>query len=370
MMRSRAAVAIAPGKPLEVMEVYLTRPQRGEVLVEFKASGLCARDAYGLSGADPDAIFPAIFGHEGAGIVIEVGKDVTGLKPGDHVVSLSLPSHDDCPICFSQKVHPYGSTKGHVAAAPFSMLDGTPLYQNGSCSTFAHHSVLPQHALTKVDPKVPFDALCYLGGGVSAGLGAVLNTAKVEAGARAVVFGLGAIGLNVVQGLRLAGADMIIGVDLNDEKKAWGAHFGMTHFVNPSRVEGSLVQHIIALTKTPFDHIGGADYSFDCTGNVKVMRDALESTHSGWGVSVVVGDFPAGAEIQTRPFTLSKGRVWKGACLAGDCGHRDLSKIVEWYAQGKIEVDRLITHKMPLNEINAGFDLMRKGQSIRAVVEF
>lgn len=376
-MRTRAAVAVAAGKPLEIMEVNLDGPKAGEVLVEIKATGICHTDEFTLSGADPEGIFPSILGHEGAGVVVEVGEGVTTLKPGDHVIPLYTPECRQCASCLSGKTNlctAIRATQGQGlmpdGTTRFSMLDGTPIYHYMGCSTFANHTVLPEIALAKVDPNAPFDKICYIGCGVTTGIGAVINTAKVEIGAKAVVFGLGGIGLNVIQGLKLAGADMIIGVDLNDSKKEWGEKFGMTHFVNPSKIEGSVVQEIVDLTKTPFDQIGGADYSFDCTGNVKVMRDALECTHRGWGVSVVIGVAPAGAEISTRPFQLVTGRIWKGTAFGGARGRTDVPKIVDWYMQGKIEIDSMITHKLTLDEINKGFDLMHEGKSIRAVVEF
>ncbi|MFC3060653.1 S-(hydroxymethyl)glutathione dehydrogenase/class III alcohol dehydrogenase [Paenirhodobacter populi] len=376
-MRTRAAVAVAPGKPLEIMEVNLEGPKAGEVLVEIKATGICHTDEFTLSGADPEGIFPAILGHEGAGVVIEVGEGVTSLKPGDHVIPLYTPECRECPSCLSRKTNlctAIRSTQGQGllpdGTTRFSMLDGTPIHHYMGCSTFAQHTVVPEIALAKIRDDAPFDKICYVGCGVTTGIGAVINTAKVEIGAKAVVFGLGGIGLNVIQGLKLAGADMIIGVDLNDSKKEWGERFGMTHFVNPSKIEGSVVQAIVEMTKTPFDLIGGADYSFDCTGNVKVMRDALECTHRGWGVSVVIGVAPAGAEIQTRPFQLVTGRVWKGTAFGGARGRTDVPGIVDWYMDGKIEIDPMITHTLPLERINEGFELMHKGESIRAVVVY
>lgn len=377
MMRTRAAVAVAPGKPLQIMDVNLEGPKAGEVLVEIKATGICHTDEFTLSGADPEGIFPSILGHEGAGVVVKVGEGVTTLKPGDHVIPLYTPECRQCPSCLSQKTNlctAIRATQGQGlmpdGTTRFSMLDGTPIYHYMGCSTFANHTVLPEIALAKVDPEAPFDKICYIGCGVTTGIGAVLNTAKVETGAKAVVFGLGGIGLNVIQGLKLAGADMIIGVDLNNDKRAWGERFGMTHFVNPQEIQGSLVQHLVDMTKTPFDQIGGADYSFDCTGNVKVMRDALECTHRGWGVSVVIGVAPAGAEIQTRPFQLVTGRVWKGTAFGGARGRTDVPRIVDWYMNGKIEIDPMITHTLTLDEINKGFDLMHRGESIRSVVVF
>ena len=374
-MRTRAAVAVAPGKPLEIMEVNLEGPKAGEVLVEIKATGICHTDEFTLSGADPEGLFPAILGHEGAGIVLEVGEGVTTLKPGDHVIPLYTPECRQCPSCLSQKTNlctAIRATQGQGlmpdGTTRFSMLDGTPIYHYMGCSTFANHTVMPEIALAKIRDDAPFEKVCYIGCGVTTGIGAVINTAKVEIGAKAVVFGLGGIGLNVIQGLKMAGADMIIGVDLNDGKCEMAEHFGMTHFVNPSKIEGSVVQHIVDLTKTPFDQIGGADYSFDCTGNVKVMRDALECTHRGWGVSVIIGVAPAGAEIQTRPFQLVTGRVWKGTAFGGARGRTDVPGIVDWYMNGKIEIDPMITHTMPLERINEAFDLMHKGESIRSVV--
>ncbi|TKA94534.1 S-(hydroxymethyl)glutathione dehydrogenase/class III alcohol dehydrogenase [Cereibacter changlensis] len=376
-MRTRAAVAVAAGKPLEIMEVNLEGPKAGEVLVEIKATGICHTDEFTLSGADPEGLFPAILGHEGAGVVIEVGPGVTTLKPGDHVIPLYTPECRQCPSCLSQKTNlctAIRSTQGQGllpdGTTRFSMLDGTPIHHYMGCSTFANHTVVPEIALAKVREDAPFDKICYIGCGVTTGIGAVINTAKVEIGAKAVVFGLGGIGLNVIQGLKLAGADMIIGVDLNNERKAWGERFGMTHFVNPKEIEGSIVPFLVNMTKTPFDQIGGADYSFDCTGNVKVMRDALECTHRGWGVSVVIGVAPAGAEIQTRPFQLVTGRVWKGTAFGGARGRTDVPQIVDWYMDGKIQIDPMITHTLKLEDINKGFDLMHAGESIRSVVVY
>ena len=376
-MRTRAAVALAAGKPLVIMEVNLADPKHGEVLVEIKATGICHTDEFTLSGADPEGLFPAILGHEGAGVVIAIGPGVTSLKVGDHVIPLYTPECRECPSCLSRKTNlctAIRTTQGQGlmpdGTSRFSMLDGTPIYHYMGCSTFANHTVVPEIALAKVREDAPFDKICYIGCGVTTGIGAVLNTAKVEHDATAVVFGLGGIGLNVIQGLKMAGARMIIGVDLNNDKKAWGEKFGMTHFINPKEIEGSVVQAIVDLTKTPIDKIGGADYSFDCTGNVKVMRDALECTHRGWGVSVVIGVAPAGAVIETRPFQLVTGRVWKGTAFGGARGRTDVPKIVDWYMDGKIEIDSLITHILPLEDINKGFDLMHSGESIRAVVVY
>lgn len=375
-MRTRAAVALEPGKPLEVMEVNLEGPKAGEVLVEIKATGICHTDEFTLSGDDPEGLFPAILGHEGAGVVVEVGPGVTSVQPGDHVIPLYTPECRQCPSCLSGKTNlctAIRATQGQGlmpdGTTRFSMLDGTPIHHYMGCSTFANHTVLPEIALAKVRPDAPFDKICYIGCGVTTGIGAVINTAKVEIGAKAVVFGLGGIGLNVIQGLRLAGADMIIGVDLNDDKKPMAERFGMTHFINPRHVD-NVVQAIVEMTKTPFDQIGGADYSFDCTGNVAVMRDALECTHRGWGVSVVIGVAPAGAEISTRPFQLVTGRIWKGSAFGGARGRTDVPRIVDWYMDGKIEIDPMITHDLTLDRINEGFELMRQGKSIRSVVTY
>ncbi|MDE3080394.1 MAG: S-(hydroxymethyl)glutathione dehydrogenase/class III alcohol dehydrogenase, partial [Paracoccaceae bacterium] len=350
-MRTRAAVAVQAGKPLEIMEVNLDGPKAGEVLVEIRATGICHTDEFTLSGADPEGLFPAILGHEGAGVVVEVGPGVTSVKPGDHVIPLYTPECRQCPSCLSQKTNLCTSiraTQGQGVmpdgTSRFSTLDGDPILHYMGCSTFSNYTVLPEIAVAKVREDAPFDKICYIGCGVTTGIGAVINTAKVEVGAKAVVFGLGGIGLNVIQGLRLAGADMIIGVDLNNDKKAWGERFGMTHFVNPREIGADLVPYLVNLTKTPFDQIGGADYSFDCTGNVTVMRQALECTHRGWGQSIIIGVAPAGAEIQTRPFQLVTGRVWKGTAFGGARGRTDVPKIVDWYMDGKIEIDPMITH--------------------------
>ncbi|QFT61542.1 S-(hydroxymethyl)glutathione dehydrogenase/class III alcohol dehydrogenase [Roseivivax sp. THAF30] len=376
-MKTRAAVALEAGKPLEIMEVNLEGPKAGEVLVEIKATGICHTDEFTRSGADPEGLFPAILGHEGAGVVVEVGEGVTSLKPGDHVIPLYTPECRECASCLSGKtnlctriratqgqgVMPDGTTR-------FSMLDGTPIHHYMGCSTFANHTVLPEISLAKVREDAPFDKICYIGCGVTTGIGAVINTAGVEIGSTAAVFGLGGIGLNVIQGLRMAGADKIIGVDINPEKKAMAERFGMTHFVNPKEIDGSVVAHIVEMTKTEFDQTGGVDYSFDATGNVQVMRDALECTHRGWGQSIIIGVAPAGAEISTRPFQLVTGRVWKGTAFGGAKGRTDVPKIVDWYMDGKIEIDPMITHTLSLDEINHGFDLMHEGKSIRAVVTF
>ncbi|MBI5112727.1 S-(hydroxymethyl)glutathione dehydrogenase/class III alcohol dehydrogenase [Rhodoplanes serenus] len=375
-MDVKAAVAFEAGKPLTVTTVQLEGPRAGEVLVEIKATGICHTDEFTLSGADPEGIFPAILGHEGAGIVREVGPGVTSVKPGDHVIPLYTPECRQCPSCLSRKTNlctAIRSTQGQGlmpdGSSRFS-IEGRPLFHYMGCSTFANFTVLPEIAVAKIRDDAPFDKVCYIGCGVTTGIGAVVNTAKVEPGATAIVFGLGGIGLNVIQGLRLVGADMIIGVDLNPAKKAWGERFGMTHFVNPKEVGGDLVPYLVDLTKRGADQIGGADYTFDCTGNVTVMRQALEACHRGWGQSVVIGVAPAGAEIQTRPFQLVTGRVWKGSAFGGARGRTDVPRIVDWYMQGKIEIDPMITHTLTLGEINRGFDLMHAGESIRSVVVY
>jgi len=375
-MKTRAAVAVAAGKPLEILEVDLEGPRAGEVLVEIKATGICHTDEFTLSGADPEGIFPAILGHEGAGVVVDVGPGVTSLKKGDHVIPLYTPECRQCPSCLSRKTNL--CTAIRATQGQGLMPDGTSRFSIGKdkifhymgCSTFSNFTVLPEIALAKVNPDAPFDKICYIGCGVTTGIGAVINTAKVEEGATAIVFGLGGIGLNVIQGLKLAGADMIIGVDLNNDRKPWGERFGMTHFVNPKEVDGDIVPYLVNLTKRGADQIGGADYTFDCTGNVKVMRQALESSHRGWGQSIVIGVAGAGQEISTRPFQLVTGRTWKGTAFGGARGRTDVPKIVDWYMDGKIEIDPMITHTLTLDEINTGFDLMHEGKSIRSVVVF
>jgi len=375
-MKTRAAVAVGAGKPLEIMEVDLEGPREGEVLVEIKATGICHTDEFTLSGADPEGIFPAILGHEGAGVVVDVGKGVTSLKKGDHVIPLYTPECRSCPSCLSRKTNlctAIRSTQGQGV-----MPDGSSRFSIGKdkifhymgCSTFSNFTVLPEIALAKVNPDAPFDKICYIGCGVTTGIGAVINTAKVEIGSTAIVFGLGGIGLNVLQGLRLAGADMIIGVDINNDRKAWGEKFGMTHFVNPKEVEGDIVPYLVNMTKRGADQIGGADYTFDCTGNVKVMRQALEASHRGWGESIVIGVAGAGQEIATRPFQLVTGRTWKGTAFGGARGRTDVPKIVDWYMEGKILIDPMITHTLKLEDINKGFDLMHAGESIRSVVVY
>ena len=376
-MKTRAAVALEAGKPLEVMEVNLDGPKEGEVLVEIKATGICHTDEFTRSGADPEGLFPAILGHEGAGVVVECGPGVKGLKAGDHVIPLYTPECRQCPSCLSRKTNLCTSIRGTQGqglmpdgTTRFSMPDGTPILHYMGCSTFSNYTVMPEIALAKVREDAPFDKICYIGCGVTTGVGAVLNTAKVEQGATAAVFGLGGIGLNVIHGLKMAGADKIIGVDINPDRKVWGEQFGMTHFVNPRDLSGSVVAHIVEMTKTPADQIGGVDYSFDCTGNVQVMRDALECTHRGWGQSIIIGVAPAGAEIATRPFQLVTGRVWKGTAFGGARGRTDVPKIVDWYMDGKIQIDPMITHILTLDEINKGFDLMHAGESIRSVVVY
>jgi S-(hydroxymethyl)glutathione dehydrogenase/alcohol dehydrogenase len=374
-MKTRAAVAVAAGKPLEIMEVDLEGPREGEVLVEIKATGICHTDEFTLSGADPEGIFPAILGHEGAGVVVDVGPGVTSVKKGDHVIPLYTPECRQCPSCLSRKTNL--CTAIRATQGQGLMPDGTSRFSIGKdkifhymgCSTFSNFTVLPEIAVAKVNPDAPFDKICYIGCGVTTGIGAVINTAKVEEGATAAVFGLGGIGLNVIQGLKLAGADMIIGVDINNDKKAWGERFGMTHFVNPKEVD-NVVAEIVNMTKRGADQIGGADYTFDCTGNVNVMRQALECSHRGWGQSIIIGVAGAGQEIATRPFQLVTGRVWKGTAFGGARGRTDVPKIVDWYMAGKIEIDPMITHTLKLEEINKGFDLMHEGKSIRSVVVY
>lgn len=375
-MKTRAAVAFEAGKPLEIVELDLEGPKAGEVLVEMKATGICHTDDFTLSGADPEGLFPAILGHEGAGVVVEVGPGVTSVAPGDHVIPLYTPECRECPSCLSRKTNlctAIRATQGQGlmpdGTSRFS-YKGRPIHHYMGCSTFSNYSVMPEIAVAKIDPKAPFDKVCYVGCGVTTGVGAVFNTAQVEQGATAVVFGLGGIGLNVIQGLKLAGADMIIGVDINNAKREWGERFGMTHFVNPKEIDGDIVQHLVNMTKRGADQIGGADYTFDCTGNVTVMRQALEASHRGWGKSVVIGVAGAGQEISTRPFQLVTGRQWMGSAFGGARGRTDVPKIVDWYMSGKIEIDSMITHTMGLEDINKGFELMRSGEAIRSVVLF
>src|SRR5579872_260556 len=369
-MDVRAAVAFHAGKPLQIETVQLEGPKAGEVMVEIKATGICHTDEFTLSGADPEGLFPAILGHEGAGLVVEVGSGVTSLQAGDHVIPLYTPECRQCPSCLSRKTNlctAIRATQGKGlmpdGSSRFS-YKGAVVHHYMGCSTFSNFTVLPEIAVAKVRADAPFDKICYIGCGVTTGVGAVINTAKVEPGAKAIVFGLGGIGLNVVQGLRLAGADMIVGVDLNPDRKGWGERFGMTHFVNPKAVSGDLVAHLVELTG------GGADYTFDATGNVTVMRQALEACHRGWGESVIIGVAPAGAEISTRPFQLVTGRVWRGTAFGGARGRTDVPKIVDWYMGGKIQIDPMITHTLPLERINEAFDLMHRGESIRSVVVY
>ena len=375
-MDVRAAVAHRAGEPLRIETVQLEGPKPGEVMVEIRATGICHTDEFTRSGADPEGLFPAILGHEGAGVVVEVGPEVKALKQGDHVIPLYTPECRQCEYCLSGKTNlcqAIRATQGQGlmpdGTSRFSQ-DGQKIFHYMGTSTFANYTVLPEIAVAKIRKDAPFDKICYIGCGVTTGIGAVLNTAKVEPGAKAIVFGLGGIGLNVIQGLRLAGADMIIGVDINNSKKEWGERFGMTHFVNPTEVGADLVPHLVNMTKRGADQIGGADYTFDCTGNVAVMRQALEACHRGWGQSIIIGVAPAGAEIATRPFQLVTGRVWKGTAFGGARGRTDVPKIVDWYMDGKIEIDPMITHTMPLPDINKGFDLMNEGKSIRSVVVY
>jgi S-(hydroxymethyl)glutathione dehydrogenase / alcohol dehydrogenase len=369
-MKTRAAVAYEAGKPLVVEDVELEGPKAGEVLIEIKATGVCHTDEFTLSGADPEGLFPAILGHEGAGVVMEVGAGVTSVQVGDHVIPLYTPECRACKSCLSRKTNL--CTAIRATQGKGLMPDGTSRFsRNGSriyhymgCSTFSQHTVLPEIALAKIRPDAPFDKVCYIGCGVTTGIGAVFWTAKVTPGSNVVVFGLGGIGLNVVQGARLAGADRIIGVDLNPAREPLARRFGLTHFVNPKDVKGDLVPHLVELTG------GGADYSFECIGNVELMRQALECCHRGWGESIIIGVAGAGQEIRTRPFQLVTGRVWKGTAFGGARGRTDVPKIVDWYMNGKIDIDSLITHKLPLARINEAFELMHAGQSIRTVVEF
>jgi S-(hydroxymethyl)glutathione dehydrogenase / alcohol dehydrogenase len=370
-MKTRAAVAVGAGKPLEIHEVDLAGPAAGEVLIEIKATGICHTDAYTLSGKDSEGLFPSILGHEGAGIVREIGKGVTTLKVGDHVIPLYTPECRQCKTCLSRKSNLCTSiraTQGKGVmpdgTSRFSM-GGKPLFHYMGCSTFSNFSVLPEIALAKIREDAPFDKVCYIGCGVTTGIGAVLYTAKVEAGANVAVFGLGGIGLNVIQGAKLVGADKIIGIDVNPGKRAMAEKFGMTHFFNPKEVgNDKVVQAIVDATD------GGADYSFDCTGITQVMRQALECCHRGWGQSIIIGVAEAGQEIATRPFQLVTGRVWKGTAFGGARGRTDVPRIVDWYMNGKIRIDELITHQMPLERINDAFDLMHEGKSIRSVVVY
>jgi len=369
-MKTRAAVAREAGKPLSLETIDLDGPREGEVLVEVKATGICHTDEFTLSGGDPEGLFPSVLGHEGAGVVVDVGKNVTSLKKGDHVIPLYTPECRQCEYCLSRKTNlcvAIRATQGRGV-----MPDGTSRFSAGKdtvyhymgTSTFSNFTVLPEIALAKIREDAPFDKVCYIGCGVTTGLGAVMNTAKVEAGSRCVVFGLGGIGLNVIQGLRMVGAEMIVGVDINPRRKDMAEKFGMTHFVNPKEVQGDLVPYLVDLTK------GGADYSFECIGNTQIMRQALECAHRGWGKSIIIGVAGAGQEISTRPFQLVTGRTWMGTAFGGARGRTDVPRIVDWYMDKKIDIDSLITHVLPFEQINEGFELMRRGESIRSVVVF
>ncbi len=368
-MQSRAALALAAGQPLVVDTVEVDGPRAGEVLVEIRATGVCHTDEFTLSGKDPEGLFPCILGHEGAGVVVDVGPGVTSLKKGDHVIPLYTPECRQCKFCLSGKTNlcqAIRETQGRGVmpdgTSRFTAHGKSVLHYMGT-STFSNYTVLPEIAVAKIREDAPFDKVCYIGCGVTTGIGAVINTARVEPGANVAVFGLGGIGLNVLQGARLVGADMIIGVDTNPAKRAMAESFGMTHFINPNDCD-NVVQEIIRITG------GGVDYSFECIGNVQVMRQALECCHKGWGESIIIGVAPAGAEISTRPFQLVTGRVWRGSAFGGAKGRRDVPKIVDWYMDGKIRIDEMITHTMPLKDINRAFDLMHSGESIRSVVTF
>jgi S-(hydroxymethyl)glutathione dehydrogenase/alcohol dehydrogenase len=369
-MKTRAAVAMEAGRPLVIEELDLEGPQAGEVLVELKATGVCHTDEFTRSGADPEGLFPVVFGHEGAGVVREVGAGVSSVRPGDHVILLYTPECRGCKTCLSRKSNlctAIRATQGKGVmpdgTSRFS-LRGQKVHHYMGCSSFSNFTVLPEIAVAKVRSDAPFDKICYIGCGVTTGVGAVIFTAKVEAGANCVVFGLGGIGLNVVQALRMVGADKIVGVDINPAREALGRRYGMTHFVNPNELSGDLVAHLVELTG------GGADYTFECVGSTKLMRQALECCHRGWGTSVVIGVAGAGQEISTRPFQLVTGRVWKGSAFGGARGRTDVPRLVDWYMDRKIEIDSMITHKLPLERINEAFDLMHAGASIRTVVEF
>jgi S-(hydroxymethyl)glutathione dehydrogenase/alcohol dehydrogenase len=370
-MKTRAAVAWKAGEPLTIETVDLEGPRAGEVLVEIKATGICHTDEFTRSGGDPEGLFPAILGHEGAGVVLEVGEGVTTLRPGDHVIPLYTPECRQCKSCLSRRTNLCTAIRGTQGrglmpdeSTRFS-LGGKPIFHYMGCSTFANHTVLPEIALAKVREDAPFDKICYIGCGVTTGVGAVIWTAKVWPGANVVIFGLGGIGLNVIQGARMAGADKIIGVDLNPDRESMARRFGLTHFVNPDQIgRDKVVQGIMDLTG------GGADFSFECIGNIHTMRQALECCHRGWGESIIIGVAGAGQEISTRPFQLVTGRVWKGTAFGGARGRTDVPKIVDWYMDGKIDIDSLITHTLPLDRINEGFDLMHAGTSIRSVVVY
>ena len=367
-MKTRAAVAFEKAKPLEIVDVDLAGPAEGEVLVEIKATGFAIPTSSRCRARTPEGIFPAILGHEGAGVVVDVGAGVTSLKKGDHVIPLYTPECRECEYCLNPKTNlcqAIRTTQGQGlmpdGTSRFT-LDGKPIFHYMGTSTFSNYTVLPEIALAKIREDAPFDKVCYIGCGVTTGIGAVVNTAKVEPGSNCIVFGLGGIGLNVLQGLRLVGANMIVGVDMNNDKKEWGEKFGMTHFVNPKEVGDDLVAHLVELTG------GGADYTFECIGNVDVMRTALEACHKGWGESIIIGVAGSGKEISTRPFQLVTGRSWRGTAFGGARGRTDVPKIVDWYMDGKIQIDPMITHTMPLSDINKGFDLMHEGKSIRSVV--
>jgi len=369
-MKTRAALALEAGRPLEITEIDLDGPKAGEVLVEIKATGICHTDAFTLSGADPEGLFPAILGHEGAGVVVETGPGVRSVATGDHVIPLYTPECGECEFCRNPKTNlcqaireTQGAGMMPDGTSRFS-LNGAPLYHYMGTSTFSNFTVLPEIAVAKIRADAPFDKVCYIGCGVTTGIGAVINTAKVEPGSNCVVFGLGGIGLNVIQGLRLADAAMIVGIDTNPAKKAFGERFGMTHFVDPAEAGDDIVAYLVDLTN------GGADYSFECIGNTEVMRQALECCHKGWGESVIIGVAGAGQEISTRPFQLVTGRVWRGTAFGGASGRTDVPKMVDWYMEGKIEIDPMITHNLTLDEINKGFELMHRGESIRAVVSY
>ena len=375
-MKVRAAVAREAGKKLSIETVDLEGPREGEVLVEIKATGICHTDEYTLSGMDSEGLFPSILGHEGAGIVVDVGKNVSTLKKGDHVIPLYTPECRQCEYCLSRKSNlcvSIRATQGKGlmpdSSSRFS-CNGETIFHYMGTSTFANFTVVPEIALAKIRSDAPLEKVCYIGCGVTTGIGAVINTAKVEPGARVVVFGLGGIGLNVIQGARMAGAEQIVGVDLNPNRKAIAEKFGMTHFVNPKDVGADLVAHLVNMTKRGADQIGGADYTFDCTGNVEVMRTALECSHRGWGESIIIGVAGAGQEIKTRPFQLVTGRTWKGTAFGGARGRSDVPKIVDWYMDKKISIDPMITHKLALADINKGFDMMHSGESIRSVVVY
>ncbi|MFZ1852212.1 MAG: S-(hydroxymethyl)glutathione dehydrogenase/class III alcohol dehydrogenase [Nitrosomonas sp.] len=368
-MKTKAAVAWQANQPLTIEEIDLEGPKAGEVLIEIKATGICHTDYYTLSGADPEGLFPTILGHEGAGVVVDVGPNVKSLRKGDHVIPLYTPECRECKFCLSKKTNlcqAIRSTQGKGlmpdSSSRFSM-NGKPLFHYMGTSTFSNYTVVPEIALAKIRTDAPFDKVCYIGCGVTTGIGAVIYTAKVEAGANVAVFGLGGIGLNVIQGARMVGADKIIGIDLNPKREAMARKFGMTHFINPNDVP-NIVDAVVQLTD------GGADYSFECIGNTKVMRQALECTYKGWGRSIIIGVAEAGAEISTRPFQLVTGRKWEGSAFGGARGRTDVPKIVDWYMEGKIDIDSLITHTLTLDNINQGFDLMKSGESIRSVVVY